>query len=448
LTRVVCALSIAGSDSGGGAGIQADIQTMSALGVYPCTVITAITAQNTSRVNHIAPVDPDSIRKQIESVVSDIPVHAIKIGMVYNKEIISVVSRYLKKYEIPIVLDPVLAAGTGAKLLLEKFLEEFKSKLIPLADLVTPNINEAQKLTGIKIRNESDVTEAAFKIKELGAKNVIVKGGHFNGTNHVVDILIDKNSNATRISNARIHISETHGSGCNFSAAMTAFIAKKFSISRSCIMANKYVHESLSNIIDLGKGLPVNAPLFSMYDNACRYRTTTDLTAAVSQLTTIHRFREFIPETQSNMVYALPYARNANEVAGIDGRIVKLIDGFRPSGMVRFGSSRHVASAVLSYMRFNPLIRSAINIRFDEALLECCKSLYPTTEYCRDEEPEKLKAVEGKTIAWGVQKALLENPKSQIIFHKGDIKKEPMILVFGQHPFEMIIKIREIIRRY
>lgn len=448
MRSVVSALSIAGSDSGGGAGIQADIQTMSALGVYPCTVITAITAQNTSRVNHITPVDSHSIRKQIESVFSDIPIRAIKIGMVYNKEIISIVSSYLKKYEGPIVLDPVLAAGTGAKLLLEKYLEEFKSKLIPLAVLITPNIDEAQKLSGIKIRTESDITEAAFKIKELGAKNVIVKGGHFNDSKYVVDILIDKNNRATRISNARIHVNETHGSGCNFSAAMTAFIAKKFPISSSCIMANKYVQESLSEAINLGSGLPVNAPLFSMYDDACRYRTMIDLTTAVSELTTIHGFREFIPETQSNMVYALPYAKNANEVAGVDGRIVKLINGFRPGGMVKFGASKHVASAVLSFMKFNPLIRSAVNIRFDDALLDSCKSLYPTTEYCRDEEPEKLKQIEGRTISWGVQKALLKNPKSEIIYHKGDFKKEPMILVFGQHPLEMIVKIREIIRRY
>ena len=229
---------------------------------------------------------------------------------------------------------------------------------------------------------------------------------------------------------------------------MTAFIAKKFPISSSCVMANKYVQESLSNVINLGRGLPVNAPLFSMYDNACRYRTVIDLTMAVSELTTIHRFREFIPETQSNMVYALPYAKNANEVAGVDGRIVKLIDGFRPAGMVKFGASKHVAAAVLSFMKFNPLMRSAVNIRFDEALLDFCKSLYPTTEYCRDQEPEKSKLIEGKTISWGVQKALLDNPESEIIYHKGDFKKEPMILVFGEHPLEIIVKIMGIFRRY
>ena len=448
MRSVVCALSIAGSDSGGGAGIQADIQTMAALGIYPCTVITAITAQNTSRVNHITPVNSHSIREQIESVFSDIPLRAIKIGMVYNKEIISVISRHLIKSETPVVLDPVLAAGTGAKLLLEKYLENFKSKLIPLAVVITPNVNEAQKLSGIKIRNESDITEAAFKIKELGAKNVIVKGGHFNDSKRVVDILIDENNNVTRISNARIEVSETHGSGCNFSAALTSFIAKKFSISSSCIMANKYVHESLSNVINLGRGLPVNAPLFSMYENACRYRTVTDLTSAVTQLTRIHRFREFIPETQSNVVYALPFAKKFNEVAGVDGRIVRLIDGFRPGGVVKFGASKHVASAVLSYMKFNPLMRSAINIRFDEEILDICKLLYSTAEYFRDQEPVKLKQVEGRTISWGVQKALLDNPESEIIYHKGDFKKEPMILVFGQHPLELIVKIRQIIKRY
>jgi hydroxymethylpyrimidine kinase / phosphomethylpyrimidine kinase / thiamine-phosphate diphosphorylase len=442
------ALSIAGSDSGGGAGIQADIKTIASLGVYPCTAITAITAQNTSSVSHVFPIRADSIKKQIESVTSDIPVHAIKIGMVYNKETISVVNNFLKKSDIPIILDPILAAGTGFKLLLEKFLEEFKSKLIPLADVVTPNVVEAEKISGIRIRNESNIVESALKIKELGAKNVIIKGGHLDATSKVVDVLVDMNDRITRISNPRINVNETHGSGCNFSAAVTAFIARKYSVSQSCVLANKYVQESISRLINLGYGIPVNAPIFSIYDDACRYRTALELTNTLDSLVLVHRFRELIPETQSNFVYALPYARTRKDVAGIDGRIVKLTEGFKPSGSVRFGSSEHVSSAVISYMKFNPLIRSAINIKFNERLLECCRSLYPTTDYRRTEEPPNVKEKEGKTTSWGIKQALMENPRSEVIFHTGDVSKEAMILIFASNPSEVVAKVKQIIRIY
>src|ERR1051325_10968546 len=262
------ALSIAGSDSGGGAGIQADIKTFAALGVYPCTVITAITAQNTSNVAHILPVHPDSVRKQIESVISDMPVHAIKVGMVYNKEILSAVSKLLKKSNIPVILDPILAAGTGKSLLIKKYLEKFKSELIPLAYVITPNVHEAEELSGVPIKSESDIIRCAELIKGLGAKNVIVKGGHTKAKNHVVDTLIDNEGKINKISNPRININQTHGSGCNFSAAIAAFVARNYTLLRSFIMANEYVQESMSKLIYLGKGIPINLPLFSLYDDA------------------------------------------------------------------------------------------------------------------------------------------------------------------------------------
>ncbi len=162
---VQAALTIAGSDSSGGAGIQADIKTMSALGVYSCTVITAITAQNTSNVDHIHPLDAGTVKKQIRSILSDIPIHAIKIGMVYNNEIITAVSDALNKLKIPIVLDPIISAGTGAQLLQKEFLYDFKDKLLPICDLVTPNIHEAEKLSEIMIKKEDDIKKVALKIQ-------------------------------------------------------------------------------------------------------------------------------------------------------------------------------------------------------------------------------------------------------------------------------------------
>src|SRR6188474_1806032 len=216
---VRAALTIAGSDSSGGAGIQADIKTMSALGIYSCTVITAITAQNTLNVNHIHPLDAGTVKKQIRSVLSDIPIHALKIGMVYNNEIIIAVSDALNKLKIPIVLDPIISAGTGAQLLQKEFVKDFKSKLVPICDVITPNIHEAETLSEFKIKTEKDIRNAASKIQELGAKNVIVKGGHFRNDNEtIVDIVLDEHGKFTVFKNPRMKIVETHGSGCNFSA--------------------------------------------------------------------------------------------------------------------------------------------------------------------------------------------------------------------------------------
>jgi hydroxymethylpyrimidine kinase/phosphomethylpyrimidine kinase len=164
---VQAALTIAGSDSSGGAGIQADIKTMSALGVYSCTVITAITAQNTSNVDHIHPLDGSTVKKQIMSVLSDIPIHALKIGMVYNNEIITAVSDALNKLKIPIVLDPIISAGTGAQLLQKEFLYDFKNKLLPICDVITPNIHETETLSGIMIKNKKDIKKADLKIQKL-----------------------------------------------------------------------------------------------------------------------------------------------------------------------------------------------------------------------------------------------------------------------------------------
>ncbi|HEX9319595.1 MAG TPA: bifunctional hydroxymethylpyrimidine kinase/phosphomethylpyrimidine kinase [Nitrososphaeraceae archaeon] len=440
------ALSIAGSDSGGGAGIQADIKTFAALGVYPCTVITAITAQNTSKVVHVLPIHPDSIRKQIESVISDIPVHAIKVGMVYNKKTLSVVAGFLKKLHIPIILDPILAAGTGKNLLLKIYLEEFKSELIPLSDVITPNVREAEELSGIKIKSESDIIRCAGIIKDLGAKSVIIKGGHFNAKNYVVDTLVDNEGKISKISSPRISLNQTHGSGCNFSSAVTAFIARNYSTVQSFMMANKYVQESMDKLINLGKGIPVNAPLFSLYDDAWRYRTVLALETSLEDLLEVRGFRDLIPETQTNFVYALPFASNGSHVAGVDGRIVRSSKGFKASGTIRFGSSKHVASAVISYMRHNPLIRSAVNIRFGKKLIDTCKSFYPTAEYRRADEPLKFKHIEGRTISWGVSEALSENPRAEIIYHTGDISKEAMILIFGHNPFVVVKKVKQIIK--
>lgn len=440
------ALSIAGSDSSGGAGIQADIKTMSALGIYSCTVITAITAQSTSNVDYILPLGAQIIKKQIKSVLSDIPINAIKIGMVYNNEIITAVSHILNHSKIPIVLDPIISAGTGAQLLQKEFVKDFKSKLVPICDVITPNIHEAETLSEIKIKTEKDIRNAALKIQELGAKNVIVKGGHFRNDNEtIVDIVLDEHGKFTVFKNPRMKIVETHGSGCNFSAAVTSFLALKYPVINACFLANKYVHRSILKTVKIGKGIPVNNPISKMYEESCRYQVIEDLGIAVENLVNMKNFADLIPETQSNLVYAIPNARRIEDVAGVNGRIVKAGDKSVPTSGIKFGASKHVASSILEYMKINQIIRSALNIKNDKNILNTCKKLFTVSFYERNFEPRKIKETEGNSISWGIKMALLKNPDADIIYHSGDVGKEPMIIIFGQGPQDVVDKVKKIL---
>jgi len=443
---IQAALTIAGSDSSGGAGIQADMKTMSALGIYSCTVITAITAQNTLNVDHIFPLSADIIKKQIMSVLSDIPIHAIKIGMVYNNEIITAVRDILKNSKIPIVLDPIISAGTGARLLEQEFLSDFKIKLLPFCDVVTPNIHEAEKLSGIKIKNQNDIKKTALKIQKLGAKNVVVKGGHFkNNDKVIVDTILNERGKFALIKNPRMKIVEMHGSGCNFSAALTAFLAMKFPMVIACLMAIKYVHNSIVNTVKIGKGIPVNNPISLMYEESCRYKVIDELANAVDQLTSIKNFEKLIPESQSNIVYAIPNANNIDDVAGVNGRLVRAGNRSVPTSGIKFGASRHVASSILEYMKTNQLVRAALNIKNEKRILDKCNRLFRVTHYERKLEPKTIKNREGRSISWGVSTALSKNPDADIIYHTGDMGKEPMIIIFGQNPQEVVNKVKSIL---
>lgn len=441
------ALSIAGSDSGAGAGIQADLKTFSALGVYGCTAITAITAQNTRKVAEIMEVSPVMVEQQINSIMTDIPPDAIKIGMVYSSETIDVVHRSLHRLKIPIVLDPIFAAGTGAKLFRDSAFDSFISKLVPMCTLITPNRIEAERLAGTRIRTESDGIEAARTIIKLGAENVIIKGGHF-GSAQVSDVLLDSKGKLIKIMNPRIKIDESHGSGCNFSSAVTSYFAKGANLHDACKMANEYVYIAIKNVVRVGKGLPVTNPLSAIYRDASRYHVLAELQQVVELVTGLVDFYKLIPETQTNFAYALPDAADTSEVAGVRGRIARIGNLARPVSYVEFGASRHVASAIIAYMSFNPTFRAGINIKLNDRLLKVCRSLFSVSSYVRSREPRGVKKREGSSVSWGIEQALLRNAKADVIYHTGDIGKEAMIIIFGRNPGEVAVKIKAILKNY
>ena len=251
-------LIIAGSDSSGGAGIQADIKTISALGSYAMTAVTAVTCQNTMGVKAITSIPAKNIQKQISMVLDDIGAHAIKIGMLHNTSIIKCVYKVLKKQKIKnIVLDPVMVSKGGSRLVNINSIKYLKKLILPLCKVITPNIPEAEVLTGYSILNKADMIKAAQKIISMGAKNVLLKGGHLKNK-MIFDILVSKKE-IKIFPKRKIKTKHTHGTGCTLSSALATCLSQNKSIYKSCKIALKYVDQAIITAPGYGKGFgPLN----------------------------------------------------------------------------------------------------------------------------------------------------------------------------------------------
>lgn len=250
-------LTIASSDSSGGAGIQADLKTFSALGTYGMSVIVAITAQNTQGVNGIEPLSVDIIEKQMDAVFTDIFPKAVKIGMVYSSEIIEKVAEGLEKYKPEyIVLDPVMISKSNCALLKPDDMNSLIKKLVPLSYILTPNVPEAEEITGMKINGVEDMKKAGQIILNMGAKYVLIKGGHLEGD--ATDVLMGKDT--LEIYNSqRYDRKNTHGTGCTLSSAIASHLALGYDIKEAIRLSKIYITEAIEHSFDIGKGVgPVN----------------------------------------------------------------------------------------------------------------------------------------------------------------------------------------------
>ena len=239
------ALTIAGSDNSGGAGIQADLKTFSALGCYGMSVITALTAQNTQGVKGIQEIDPQFIEKQMNSILDDIGVDAIKIGMLFNTPVIKTVAKCLREIkECPIVLDPVMFAKSGDRLLQEEAIESIKNKLFPLATIITPNIPEAEALLGCSIESFESMQQAAVDLNKLGPKAVVVKGGALSARTSD-DCLVFEGGEPQWLKQERIDTKNLHGAGCTFSSAISTFLARSYNLEDAVKEAKTYLTQAL-----------------------------------------------------------------------------------------------------------------------------------------------------------------------------------------------------------
>lgn len=254
------ALTIAGSDSGAGAGIQADLKTFAALGVYGTSAITAITAQNTVGVTKIFELSPDLVAAQIDAVIKDIGAHALKTGMLANAAIIETVANKIREHGLTnLVVDPVMVAKGGDRLLRKDAIDALRFRLIPLATVVTPNIPEAEELTGLKLNRAPEIEEAAKRIVAMGAASVVIKGGHRRGP--AIDLFFD-GKKFRKFRSPRVRTRNTHGTGCTFSAAIAAYLARGVDVESAVVGAKKFITQAIRAGFPVGSG---HSPVHHFY---------------------------------------------------------------------------------------------------------------------------------------------------------------------------------------
>ncbi|AFK51447.1 phosphomethylpyrimidine kinase [Thermogladius calderae 1633] len=445
--RIPVAMTIAGSDSGGGAGVEADLKTFSALGVYGTVVITSVTAQNTREVRGVYDLPPDFVYLQIKTVVEDIRVDAAKTGMLSNPGIVGAVADAVGEFGIRLVVDPVMVAKSGARLLRDDALEALTRRLLPQALLVTPNASEAGVLAGFPVESVEDAKRAARAIHDkYGVPAVVVKGGHLKA-DRVVDVLFYEGDyylyEAERIESGCLH-----GAGCSFSAAVTAFLARGLKLPEAVKMARGFMDYAIKYGVRVGGGhCPVN-PMAYLEVPAYKYAAIENVRRAVEALLENQALvMPYAPEVGINVVEAPHplYATSPGDVVGVEGRIVRAGGRLVKVGDVRTGASSHLARLVLALVKRGLKVRGAVNVRYGEDLVERARRAGLRVVFVdRRLEPPELKSREGGSMEWIAGLAGGEEP--DLIYDVGDVGKEPMVRVLGEDAVDAVTKLLSILK--
>lgn len=436
-------MTIAGSDSGGGAGIQADLKTITVLGGYGMSAITALTAQNTLGVQGVHPVPVDFIKLQMETVLSDIGADAAKTGMLATPDIVKVVAEELKRFKVELlVVDPVMVAKSGDALLSKDARETLKEILLPLAYLVTPNLPEASALCGFPVKDLDGMKEAAKVIRSMGSRYVLIKGGHLE--KEAVDLLFD-GEGFESYEAPRLPTRNTHGTGCTYSAALATLLSQGLPVHDAVAEAKRFITRAIRQGLNIGSGHGPTNPYAQVLLYKEKESVLRALETALEKLLQ-EPFGALIPEVRANLGYALPGAERYEEIAAVPGRISQVGDKVIACRGPAFGASRHIARVIMAAMTHDPDMRSAMNIRYSPEILDAGRSAgLRVASFDRREEPREVKEREGSTLEWGTRSALQgagEFP--DLIYDEGEVGKEPMIRVLGRSPMDVVDKVSRI----
>jgi hydroxymethylpyrimidine/phosphomethylpyrimidine kinase len=462
------ALTIAGSDSSGGAGVQADLLAFNATGVHGASVITCVTAQNSKGVQKIEPLSLDIISAQLASVLEDLRPMVIKTGMLYSSEIVKLVAEKIGNYrknltqdrQIILIVDPVLVATSGSNLTeteskYDLFIETLKSELFPKATLITPNLPEASALLGWEVKTLEDMRTACKELKEFGSLYVLLKGGHrvqvigaktaetaenvkFKGK--AIDILYGDGDNY-RIYTAEYHNKSVHGTGCSFASAISGYLARGLTLEVAVEMAKDLVTSGIIHSSSIGDGIDCINITEKDLQNDQQFKIIVSVTRSTNRLLEILK-PDLIPEVGINIGYAKENAQALSDICALTGRIVRVGNRAGCMGLAEFGASKHVGRIILAAMKHDDEKRCAMNIKYRQEILETCKHLdYSLGSFSRKNEPKDASSME-----WGTCVAIEQlGYVPDIIYDTGGIGKEPMIRVLGRNPDEVINKVEQII---
>lgn len=429
-------LIIAGFDPGAGAGLQQDLKVATLLGIYGLTVVTALTVQNSLGVQAVHPVAPEVVDAQLETIFSDFPVAAVKVGMLGSGEIARVVARRLKQHQPQyLVVDPVLAASSGAALLDPAGIQALKEEIFPITYLLTPNAPEAALLTGLEVGNPADLEDAARRLQKLGPRWVLAKGGHLPG--EPVDVLTD-GTNAYHLSGPRLAAPHSHGSGCALASACAAYLARGLSLPEAVNQARTLVAQALRWGLPLGSGRgPVN-PYASFARDLARYRVIESLREAAARLQK-EDIIPLVPEVLSNLGYAAPYAEGPQDVAAFPGRLVPSPQGLLIPAPPAFGASPQMTALLLAVIGTYPHLRSAMNIKHFTGLEEMAPLL--ALKVAPLPGPQEA-AGPGESLALRLAAVFRPGaPPPDLIHDPEDGCREPMIYVLGPDPQVVVEKV-------
>ena len=425
------ALTVAGSDSVGGAGIQADVKAMSVIGVHATSVITAVTAQNTCGVRDILPMPEELIKAQLEAVLKDCDVKAVKTGMLYSAEIVGTVADILEDHEMPLVVDPVMVSGTGSPLSGDGFTSAMRKKLLPICELVTPNKDEAEALAKMKIRTRDDLMLACELIGKQGS-SVLMKGGHFN-TPVVTDYLY-LSSEFTKIEYPRLK-KAGHGSGCVLSSFITANMAKGLDIVNAVLKSRELIQESIATQYAIGKGDPVVNPMVKLKGETDKFQVLDALDAAAAKiLDTVPD--ELVPKGGMNIAMALKDAAGPEEIAAIDKRLTVHNGLLRKNGPAKFGTAEGLSYILLTVMKHSPETRCIMSIAYGDDIIDVMEEVGMTS----------VSAEMGKDkFSEATDKALKKTKRiPDAIVDKGP-KKDRKIWLLAKDAQDMMAKLEEIL---
>lgn len=439
-------LVIAGSDSSGGAGIQADLKALDHIGVHGATAITCVTSQSSTQVRAIFPLSPGAVLDQATQVLGDLKVGAVKCGMLYSEPIIRAVADLIVDRRLPAVVDPVLMATSGGVLAKRGSADAYVRYLIPHAWSVTPNAHEAEALLGMQVDEPKSAGRAARKLVSMGATSAVVKGGHLKDKAEVVDTLAWKQKGATQLVRERSPRSRGHfhGAGCHFASFLAGFAARGAPPERAFELAHSMLQQTIAKAERLGHGphfLETPPQRFVIEDglSGARAKIVWDLAEAVLRLTRTLTPVDF-PEVGINFGYAAPRPKSAADICAVDGRIVVSGGKAVAAGPVRFGGSRHIARILMACAKRAPRMRAACNLKWSaNAARQARKARLTLETFDRAQEPKR---AGGSTMSWGTMEAIRRHGGApDLIADAGGSGKEAMVRVLGEDPRDVVRKV-------